>query len=205
MRLRCALLLLFAYSTGWTQTPVKVSINWPPAALVNTKYGPIPKWAIFGEVIGCNQGTASITYGEGDVIAAIRSSLNLQAFSRQDAFLLVSNSQNDSKKNRITGWIRAGAKSAVDMKAFGLIGGSNLTGAAIVTTAELINVILPNAEGVLNLKQVIQYNTDGLQTTMAIPAGRCTAPASLLFAIPATPPNSAPNLTTFTLQVPADH
>ena len=174
-----------------TTVPISLVVNWPPRKLVEAKYGPLPAWADFGEVIGCSKAPGTVHFGEGDVIATLRLTAGLQAFSRQDAFLLVSNSQAGSKKNIVLGWLRAGVKSAVDAKAAGLIGGGNRTGVAIVTTAEFINIVLPNLAGVLSLKQVIQYDQDGLQALMAIPAGRCTPPWSVLFAVPATPPVQA--------------
>ena len=54
--------------------------------------------------------------------------------------------------------------------------------------AELAKTVLPKVNAVLSLRQVIQYNVDGVQTMMSIPAGRCTPPWSVLFAKPAIPP-----------------
>lgn len=174
----------------WSQTvPIQVSVNWPPAELVAQKYGPLPKWAIFGEAVGCNKGDSNITFGEGDVIATLHGA-GLAAFSRQDAFSLVANSQAGSKKNVITGWVNAAASSAVDASAGGLIGGGK-TGLAIVVGAELARIVIPKVNAVLSLRQVIQYNVDGLQTLMNIPAGRCTPPWSVLFAVPRSPPAKA--------------
>jgi hypothetical protein len=185
------LVLLSASLSAQTTVPITISVNWPPVSLVASKYGPLPKWAVFGEAVGCNRGDTSITFGEGDVIATLRLAGGLQAFSRQDAFSLVSNSQATSKKNIFIGWLTAAANSVVDAKAGGLIGGGNGTGVGIVLGAEFTKIILPNLVGVLSLKQVIQYNIDGLQTLMSIPAGRCTPPWSVLFAAPAAPPAQA--------------
>lgn len=185
-------LLLAALPLCAQTIPIQVSVNWPPAQLVAEKYGKLPSWAIFGEAVGCNKGDTNITFGEGDVIATLHG-FGLQAFSRQDAFSLVSNTQATSKKNLITGWFNAAANSAIDAKATGVIGGGSKTGVAIVLGAELTKIILPKVDAVLNLRQVIQYNTDGLQALMSIPAGRCTPPWSVLFAKPAMPPpQSAP-------------
>lgn len=180
-------LLLLASTLAAQMVPIEVSVNWPPAQLVAQKYGPLPTWAIFGEAIGCNKGDSNITFGEGDVIATLHN-FGLQAFSRQDAFSLVANSQSASKKNLVIGWVNAVANSAVDASAGGLINGGNKTGLAIVVGAELAKAVLPKVNAVLSLRQVIQYNVDGLQTMMSIPAGRCTPPWSVLFAKPAMPP-----------------
>jgi hypothetical protein len=52
---------------------------------------------------------------------------------------------------------------------------------------------------------VIQYNTDGLQTVMALPAGRCTVPFSVLFAAPGKPPvQSETKPQKFKVDVPRD-
>lgn len=201
-------LLAFAFSISvFAQTvPVEVSVNWPPPQIIYQKYGPIPKWAVFGEIIGCNKGDSAITFGEGDVISALRKSDSnggLQAFSRQDAISLVGNSQSASKKNIVIAWLKAGAKSAVDAKATGLIGGSSITGVGVVLGAELIDIVLPNAITALNLRQVITYSQDGLQGVMAVSAGRCTPPASLLFAVPGpTPKQPDKQPIVFTVQVP---
>jgi hypothetical protein len=209
---RISVLCLICFILHAQTTTIQFVVNWPPAQLVAEKYGPLPSWAQFGEVIGCNSGTTTIHFGEGDVIATLRSTAGLQAFSRQDAFLLVSNSQSASTKNIITGYIRALAQSAIEAKAAGLIGGGNRTGTGIVVGAELVNILMPNLNGVLSLKQAIQYSADGLQAMMAIPAGRCTAPLSVLFAAPACPPaqakcavGSQPPLPAFRLEVPVDH
>ena len=117
--MKLALLLVpFALSaqTVPITVPIQVSVNWPPAQLVAQKYGPLPAWAIFGEAIGCNKGESNITFGEGDVIATLHN-FGLQAFSRQDAFSLVANSQSASKKNLVIGWVNAVANSAVDASA----------------------------------------------------------------------------------------
>ncbi len=210
-----ALMILGLPLCAQTTVPIQVSVNWPPAQLVAQKYGKLPSWAIFGEAIGCNKGGSNITFGEGDVIATLHG-FGLQAFSRQDAFSLVSNSQATTPKNIITGWINALANSAIDAKATGVIGGGNKTGVAIVLGAELTKIVLPKVDAVLSLRQVIQYNVDGLQTLMSIPAGRCTPPWSVLFAKPAMPPpqtaplpNAATTLTgvqpySFEIDVPKD-
>lgn len=214
-----ALLCVFAISSA-AQTPapppvqappsvpVYILINWPPAALVAQKYGPLPKWAIFGEVIGCNRGNSSVTFGEGDVIAAIRASTasgGFDVFSRLDALQLVSNSQNSSKKNTVIAWIKAASMSVIDAKATGLIGSGTATGVAIVIGASLVNVVLPNAEAALNLKQLVQYSTSGIAATMAIGAGRCSAPMDVLFGTPANTPPHAPPAVTFQLNVPINN
>lgn len=190
MHTRLLLFLALAAPFCAQTVPIQVSVNWPPAELVSQKYGKMPAWAIFGEAIGCNKGDSNITFGEGDVIATLHGA-GLQAFSRQDAFSLVANSQAASKKNTITGWVNAAANSAVEASAGGLINGGNKTGLAIVVGAELVKIILPKVDAVLSLRQVIQYNVDGLQTLMSIPAGRCTPPWSVLFAVPAKPPPQA--------------
>jgi hypothetical protein len=176
--------------------------------MVNNKYGVLPKWAQFGELTACNLGEHNITFGQGDVIAALRTAPgrnSLQAFSIQDAFSLVGNAQAASKKNVVEGWIRAGAESAVESKAAGLIGGGGGTGMAIVVGAELLKIIIPNVDRVLSLKQVIQYSQDGMQKTMAVSAGRCTDPMSVLFAVPAGAPSqgTAPPIS-FPMNVPMD-
>jgi len=206
--LRLAAVLTFAPAL-WCQTiPIEISVNWPPAQLIMSKYGPIPKWATFAEIIGCNHGGSNITFGEGDVIAALRKSDNsggLQAFSRQDAFSLVANSQSASKKNTITAWFRAAADSIVDATAAGLIDGGNGVGIGIVGGAGLVKILLKDSAQALSLRSVIAYNADGLQGTMAVPAGRCTSPASILFAVPASAPKQPVNASVvFTLDVPVD-
>ncbi len=198
------LLLIFVPLLLAAQTvPVDLLINWPPAKLVAAKYGPLPRWAMFGEVIGCNRGSVGLTYGEGDVLALLRNSAGLQAFSIQDAMMLVSNSQSASKWNRAKGWILAGANSVVGAKAAGLIGGGNATGVGIVIGAEVVNIVLPNLSGALNLKQVIAYSRDGLQSVMVLPAGRCTIPYSVLFAVPGPSPNAGKPMLVHA-DVPAD-
>lgn len=184
-------LLLASLVQAQVVAPLQIVVNWPPHQLVVEKYGPLPNWAIFGEVVGCNKGNTNITFGEGDVIATLRTIGGLQAFSRQDAFSLVSNSQSASKKNIVLGWLNTAADSVVDAKAAGLIGGGNGTGVGIVVGAAFVKLALPSVNGVLSLRQVIQYNTDGIQTMMQIPAGRCTTPLSVLFAVPNTPPIQA--------------
>lgn len=184
------------------QTPLQIVVSWPPLKLVEQKYGHIPKWAVFGEVTGCNQGTTNITYGEGDVIAAVAMPpISLQAFSRQDAFSLVANSQGASKKNIILGWTLAATSSVVDAKAAGLIGAGTTTGVAIVTGALFARILLKDSSSVLSLRQVIAYSQDGLQATMSIPAGRCAVPASVLFA---SRPGIAAAPAVFRLTVPPD-
>jgi len=186
-------LLCAALAHAQTATvPVELVVNWPPLQLVEQKYGPLPKWAAFGEVTGCDRGTTNITYGEADVIAAIRTNAGYQAFSRQDAINLVANSQIKAANKNPVAWLKGAANAAVDSKAAGLIAGGNRTGVAIVVGAELIKVILPDLSGVLTAKQIIQYQQDGLQTTMAIAAGRCAGPFSVLFAVPAVPPAQKP-------------
>lgn len=188
MRLVAALLLASALAA---QTiPVDLVVNWPPAALVKTKYGKIPKWAMFGEVTGCNKGTTGVTYGQGDVIALLRSQGNLQAFSVQDAMSLVGNAQGASLSSRAIGWVNAAASSVVGAKAAGLIGGGSGTGIGIVIGAEAVKILLPNVQGVLSLKQVIAYSQDGLGQVMWLPAGRCTVPYSVLFATPGPSPDA---------------
>ena len=188
--------------------PIDFIVNFPPAQLVAEKYGPLPAWAIFGEVIGCDTGTTTIHFSEGDVIYALRKETGLQAFSIQDAFSLVSNSQSASLQNKVLGYLRAAARSTIELKAAGVIGGGNATGAGIVIGAEAIDVILPNVQGTLNLKQAITYSRDGMQLMMAIPAGRCTNPMSVLFAAPACPPGQGKCVTqvnpAFKLEVPPD-
>ena len=170
--------------------PVEISVNWPPASLVKQNYGPIPKEFQFGEVIGCSKGTEPITFGEGDVIAEFRRH-GLQAFSRQDAMSLVGNSQGASKKQIIFGTIRAASTSVIQAKATGLIGGSDALGVGLVLGSALIQIVLPNVEGVLNLRQVITYGQNGMQGTMQVAPGRCTPPAYVLFATPAVMPKQA--------------
>lgn len=182
-------LIASALSAQVTTVPIDLVVNWPPRALVAAKYGPLPKWVMFGEVTGCNKGASGLTYGEGDVIALLRVQASLQAFSIQDALSLVSNSQNASAWNKAKAWLGALSVSAVDAKAGGLIGGGNKTGLAIVTGAEVVNILLPNLQSALSLKQVIQYSKDGLQPTMLLPAGRCTIPYSVLFAVPGPNPD----------------
>ena len=191
------LLALFTAAAASAQTtvPIDLIVNWPPPQLISEKYGPLPKWAMFGEVTGCNQGPAGLTYGEGDVIALLRLQANLQAFSIQDAISLVSNSQSGSKWNVAKTWLGSVANSAVESKAAGLIGGGNKTGVAIVTGAELVKIFLPNLQGVLSLKQVVAYSRDGLQPVMHLPAGRCTIPYSVLFAVPGPNPATSTPLT----------
>jgi len=185
--------------------PVDLVVNWPPHQLVAAKYGPLPKWAMFGEVVGCNKGATGLTYGEGDVIALLRTSANLQAFSIQDALSLVANSQSDSKWNQAKAWLQAAANSVVQSKAAGLIGGGNATGVGIVVGAEAVNILLPNVQGALTLRQLIQYAKDGLQTSMILPAGRCTIPYSVLFAVPGPNPSSSTSIpVTVHADVPAD-
>lgn len=189
------LFLVPAILSAQSTIPVDLIVNWPPQPLVAAKYGPLPKWAMFGEVVGCNHGTTGLTYGEGDVIALLRTSAKLQAFSIQDALSLVSNSQSGSKWNVTKAWLQAAANSVVQSKAAGLIGGGNATGVGIVVGAEAINILLPNVQGALTLRQLIQYAKDGLQTTMHLPAGRCTIPYSVLFAVPGPNPASSMPLT----------
>lgn len=186
--------------------PVEISVNWPPAALVAYKYGKLPSAFVFGEVIGCNKGDSSITFGEGDVIAALRKSDDnggIQAFSRQDALSLVGNSQADSVKTRVIGWIHAGADSAVESKAAGLIRGGNGVGVGIVAGASFIKIVLPKASAILNYRQLITYSTDGLQATMQVGGGRCSPPGSVLFAIPAAAPKQpVKEPVVFTINIP---
>lgn len=202
--MRLATLFLTALSL-WAQTtvPVELIVNFPPPQLVAQKYGPLPKWAMFGEVTGCNKGTAGLTYGEGDVIALLRVQANLQAFSIQDALSLVSNSQNNSGWNKTKAWLGALATTAVQSKAAGIIGGGNVTGTAIVVGAEAVNILLPNLQGALTLKQLIEYSKDGMAATMLVPAGRCTIPYSVLFAVPGPNPAITQPLT-IRADVPAD-
>ena len=202
MRLTTAIVFCLSAAAlyGQTAIPVDFIVNFPPAKLVAEKYGPLPSWAIFGEVIGCDKSTTTVHFGEGDVIYALRTSLGLQAFSIQDAFSLVSNSQSATLRNKIIGYLKAAANSTIELKASGVIGGGNATGAGIVIGAEAINVILPNIQGTLNLRQAIQYSKDGLQSMMSIPAGRCTNPMSVLFAAPACPPGQAKCVTAVTPQ-----
>lgn len=205
--IKLALILIVSGSVLAQAPPDMVSIqilvNWPQPQIVAAKYGPLPKWAQFGEVIGCNRGTSNVVFGEGDVIAALRLTAGYQAFSRQDAMMLVSNAQSASKKNIIVGWVNAAANSVVDAKAAGLIGGGSGTGVGIVVGAELLKIVIPNANSVLTLRQVIQYNADGLQTMMSIPAGRCTQPWSVLFGVPSAPPAQT-SKQVFELSVPKD-
>lgn len=184
--------------------PVDIVINWPPLKLVEQKYGRIPSWAKFAEVIGCNKGDANITYGVGDMIAAIRKTAGIQVFSPQDALSLVGNSQATSKKNIITGWLKAGASSVVDAKAIGLIGGGAGTGTAIVVGAEFINIILPNVQANLTLRQLIAYQADGIPVMMQMQAGRCAGPFSILSAIPAAPSPVTAGTATYSLDIPKD-
>ncbi len=179
---------LFPVIMAAQTVPIDIIVNWPPAKLVSAKYGPLPKWTMFGEVIGCNRGTVGVTYGEGDVIALLRASASLQAFSIQDALSLVGNSQSASKWNIAKGWILAATNGIVSAKAAGIIGGGNGAGIGIVIAAEAVNIFLPNIQNVLNLRQVIRYSQDGLQSVMLLPAGRCTIPYSVLFAIPGPNP-----------------
>lgn len=201
-----ALLFLLPLALAAQTVPVEISVNWPPAALVAQKYGPLPKAFVFGEVIGCSKGEASVVFGEGDVIAALRkwgTEGGLQAFSRQDAFSLVSNTQATSKRAVAIAWTKAAADSAIAASATGLIPGGTDAGLGLVLGATLLKVILPNVAGVLNLKQLITYSQDGLQSLMQIPAGRCTPPASVLFAVPATAPKQPVNAPAiFTIQIP---
>lgn len=206
MKLLALILLAVAALDGQT-VPVDIIVNFPPDALVKAKYGPLPKWAHFGEVIGCNRGTHGLTYGEGDIIAAIRTSNvggGYQVFSRLDAIQLVSNSQAASTKNLLAGWVKAIAQTAVEAKAGGLIGGGNATGVGIVAGASLIGILLPNIQGVLNLRQLQQYVVDGIQTTMTVPAGRCTLPLSVLFADPGVTPKNSPPPIALTINAPVD-
>lgn len=204
--------LVNARNTETGITPAKIPldfvVNFLPPQLVAEKYGPLPKWAIFGEVIGCNGGSETVHFGEGDVIYTLRKNQGLQAFSIQDAFSLVSNSQSASVKNKVTGYVRAAAQSAIELKASGIIAGGNATGAGIVIGAEAVNIVLPNLQGTLNLKQAIQYSKDGMSALMAIPAGRCAAPMSVLFAVPACAPMAAkctvPATSSFPLSVAPD-
>ena len=204
MSLMKTIILIGACLTAITLTaqtiPVDLIVNWPPPQLVAAKYGPLPKYVMFAEVTGCNRGTAGLTYGEGDVIALLRIEAGLQAFSIQDALSLVGNSQASSKWNIAKAWLGAAANSVVQSKAAGLIGGGNGTGVAIVVGAEAVNILLPNLQGALTLKQVIQYSKDGLLSVMKLEAGRCSVPYSVLFAVPGpSPPLSKqfdhPNLT----------
>jgi hypothetical protein len=193
---RAAILILLSSAALCAQTvapfqitiPIDIVVNFPPPQLVAEKYGPLPKWAIFGEVIGCNRGSTGVTYGEGDVIALLRTQSSLQAFSIQDAISLVGNSQSDSLWNKTKAFMQAGANSVVQSKAAGLIGGGTTTGVGIVVGAQAISILLPNLQSALSLKQIIQYSKDGLQVTMTIPAGRCTMPYSVLFATPGPMP-----------------
>lgn len=202
--MRCFLLLFVsALAAAQGTIPIQIIVNWPPAQLVAAKYGPLPKYVNFGEVIGCNRGDVGLTYGEGDVIALLRTQANLQAFSIQDAMLLVGNSQAASKWNIAKAWLTGAANSVVQSKAAGLIGGGNATGVGIVVGAEAVDIFIPNVQGALSLKQVIQYSKDGLQATMSIPAGRCTVPYSVLFATPGAAPIQGQSLT-ITANVPVD-
>lgn len=187
--------LIAIAASAQTTVPIELIVNWPPPQLVAQKYGPLPKWAMFAEVTGCNQGTTGLTYGEGDVIALLRVEANLQAFSIQDALSLVGNSQNDSGWNRAKAWLGALANTAVQSKAAGVIGGGDKTGAAIVVGAEAIKILLPNLQGALTLKQLIAYSKDGLTPTMRVEAGRCTIPYSVLFAKPGPSPLASKPLT----------
>lgn len=185
--------------------PIDIIINFPPPQLVAAKYGPLPKWAMFGEVVGCNRGATGLTYGEGDVIYMLRVNADLQAFSIQDAISLVGNAQSASKWNTAKAWIQASANSVVQSKAAGLIGGGNATGVGIVVGAEAVNIFIPNVQAALTLKQIIQYSKDGLQATMLLPAGRCTIPYSVLFATPGPmPPSSLRKSVTLHAEVPSD-
>ncbi len=200
-------LMFFACASAFCQTiPVEISVNWPPHSLVQYKYGKLPSAFTFGEVIGCNKGNTAITFGEGDVIAALRKSDpngGLQAFSRQDALSLVGNSQSDSVKNRIFTGVRGGARAVVNAKAAGLLGSGTKTGVALVLGAELIEIALPTVNEVLSLRQLITYNTDGLQSTMQVAAGRCTPPGSVLFAVPtASPKQPVREPAVFTVEIP---
>lgn len=199
------ILFLMASTLAAQTVPVELIVNFPPPQLVAQKYGPLPKFAMFGEVIGCNQGATGLTYGEGDVLALLRVQANLQGFSIQDAMSLVSNSQNNSGWNKAKAWLGAVANTAVQSKAAGIIGGGNTTGTAIVIGAEAVNILLPNLQGALSLKQVIAYSRDGLQPTMHLPAGRCTIPYSVLFAVPGpSPAQSTARPLTIHADVPAD-
>jgi hypothetical protein len=210
--IRAILILILSLSVLSAQAPpepatipIILTVNFPPPQLVAAKYGPLPKWAMFGEVVGCNQGSRNLTYGEGDVIYLIRANTNLQAFSIQDARSLVANSQSASKWNITKAWINAGADSVLQSKAAGLIGGGNATGVGIVVGAEATKIFLPNAAGALSLKQVIQYSIDGLQPTMQLHAGRCSVPYSVLFATPGPSPAVTTNHPlTVRADVPAD-
>lgn len=169
--------------------PVDLIVNFPPRALVAAKYGPIPGWSMFGEMVACNSGASGVTFGEGDVIALLRVKANLQAFSIQDAVSLVGNAQSGSLWNKTKAWAAALANSAVQAKAAGLIGAGTATGVGIVVGAEAVNILLPNLQSALSLKQIIQYSKDGMAVTMKVEAGRCTAPYSVLFAVPGPSPN----------------
>jgi len=201
--MRLVILSLISFSLMAQSTvPVDLIVNWPPQQLVTTKYGPVPKWAIFGELVGCNRGQSGITFGQGDVVALLRVNAGLQAFSIEDALLLVGNAQSDSKWNRAKALISASATSIVQAKATGLIGGGSATGVAVVIGAQATSILLPNLQGALSLKQVIQYSKDGLQATMSVPPGRCTAPYSVLFATPGPSPAAANSSVTVHAQVP---
>jgi hypothetical protein len=192
-----------AVSTAAT-VPVDIIINWPPLKLVEQKYGRLPQWAKFAEVVGCNRGDSNITYTVGDMIAAIRTAAGIQVFSPQDALSLVGNSQSTSRKNIITGWLKAGASSVVDAKAIGLIGAGVGTGAGIVVGAEFINIILPNVQANLTLKQLIAYQADGIPVMMQMQAGRCAGPYSVLSAVPAVPTSPTAPPHTYSINVPKD-
>lgn len=201
--MKLATLLLSALPLCAQTVPVELVVNFPPHQLVTQKYGPLPKWAMFGELTACNRGTTNLTYGEGDVVALLRVQASLQAFSIQDALSLVGNSQATSPWNRAKAWLGAVATTAVESKATGIIGGGNKTGAAIVVGAEAVNILLPNLQGALTLKQLIQYSKDGMVQTMSVPAGRCTIPYSVLFAVPGPSPAATQPLT-IRADVPAD-
>lgn len=201
--MRPIFLILFSLPLLAQTVPIDIVINFPPRQLVAEKYGPTPKWSYWGEVIACNKGTSGVTYGQGDVIALLRVTANLQAFSIQDAMLLVQNSQNNSAWNKAKAWIQAGATTALQLKAAGIIGGGNATGAGIVIGAEALNIFLPNLQGALSLKQVIQYSRDGLPSTMNMSPGRCTIPYSVLFAAPGPIPATSKPLTLH-VDVPVD-
>lgn len=200
-----------------TLIPVSITVNWPPRQLVEEKYGPLPKWAIFGELVGCNLGEHNITFGEGEVITALRRAMvnfrpgepfinqGLQAFSIQDALSLVANAQNASVKNYIVTMLKDAANSTKDAKALGYIGGGPGAGVGIVLGGNLLNLILKNSNSLLTLRQVIQYSKDGMQTVMSVAAGRCTPPLSVLFATPGKQPATSTDPgVALTLNVPQD-
>lgn len=182
---------------------VDITVNWEPQALTNEKYGKLPSWAYFGEITACNRGSSNVTFGEGDLIAAIsQRSLDsgLNVFSRLDAIMLVSNSQRDSTKNIVSTILSDVSQTA--LQAGLLIGVGGPAGLGLVIGTGLLRLILPKVDGILNLRQLRQYVTSGIQTTNPVAAGRCTIPMDVLFALPRTATLTVPE--SFRLNVPVE-